>query len=525
MHCSCVRQTELPHTTALAADTFYHPEKIAGFYRHPLRDLASFRAAAGEIQFPGERRAALVSALRRQNGDTPALQRLAQPGTVVVATGQQVGLFSGPAYTVFKALHAARLAEWLTSNGIPAAPVFWVATEDHDFAEVNHVWVFDAQHRPSKLEMRRPAGGAQPVGTVALASPPVNELRRAFHGMPFGEEVADLVEETYREGSTMGEAFGELLGKLLARFDIPRLDPMLPEFRALAAPALRAAVESHPDLTRDMLARNRELAAAGYHAQVHVEEQTSFVFLLENGKRLALRRNGHEFAQNGRRFSTEDLLARAPELSPNALLRPVVQDSILPTAACIMGPAEAAYLAQSEVLYRAILGRMPVVVPRAGFTILDQHSAKLMGRYGLSLPDFYHGEDVLRERMAAKLAPPALNAALDKTATAVEQAIEKLRADLSAFDPTLAQALDRSRRKIHYQLSKIAGKAGREAMRRDGRASQDAASLYGLIFPERHLQERLYSILPFLAKHGLDLVDRIYEAIELDCPDHRMMVV
>jgi len=127
--------------------------------------------------------------------------------------------------------------------------------------------------------------------------------------------------------------------------------------------------------------------------------------------------------------------------------------------------------------------------------------------------------------MAAKLAPPALNAALDKTATAVEQAIEKLRADLSAFDPTLAQALDRSRRKIHYQLSKIAGKAGREAMRRDGRASQDAASLYGLIFPERHLQERLYSILPFLAKHGLDLVDRIYEAIELDCPDHRMMVV
>jgi bacillithiol biosynthesis cysteine-adding enzyme BshC len=524
MHCSCVRQTELPHTTALAADTFYHPDKTAAFYRHPIRDLDSFRTAAAEIQFSTEQRAALVAALRRQNGDSPALDKLAQPGTVVVATGQQVGLFSGPAYTVFKTLHAARLAEWLTANGIPAVPVFWVATEDHDFAEVNHAWVFDAAHRPVKLEMRRSAS-SQPVGTVALVSPPVNELRAALRGMPFGEEVADLVEESYRGGSTMGSAFGELTRKLLAGFDIPHLDPMLPEFRALAAPALRAAVESHADLTRLMLARNRELVAAGYHAQVHVEEQTSFVFLLENGKRLGLRRHGEEYAQNGRRFSAAELIDRAASLSPNALLRPVVQDSILPTVACVMGAAEAAYLAQSEVLYRTILGRMPVVVPRTGFTILDQHSEKLMGRYGLSLPDFYHGEDVLRERIAGRLVPPALLTALGDTSKAVEHAIERLRGDLSAFDPTLGRALDRSKRKIAHQMSKIEGKAGREAMRRNDRATSDAASLYGLIFPERHLQERLYSILPFLAKHGLDLVDHIYGAIELECPDHRMMVV
>src|SRR5580704_12645132 len=100
MHCSCVRQTELPHTTALAADTFYNPDKTAAFYRHPLRDLESFRAAAAEIRFSSEQRAALVAALRRQNGDSPALERLARPETMVVATGQQVGLFSGPSYTI-----------------------------------------------------------------------------------------------------------------------------------------------------------------------------------------------------------------------------------------------------------------------------------------------------------------------------------------------------------------------------------------------------------------------------------------
>src|SRR5208283_3349953 len=118
------------------ADVLYRPERTAAFYRHPLRDAASYRAAAGEIQFSEGQRAAMVAALRQQNPDGPSLQLLAQPGTVVVAAGQQVGLFSGPAYTVYKALHAAKLAQWLTSNGIPAVPVFWLATEDHDFAEV-----------------------------------------------------------------------------------------------------------------------------------------------------------------------------------------------------------------------------------------------------------------------------------------------------------------------------------------------------------------------------------------------------
>jgi bacillithiol biosynthesis cysteine-adding enzyme BshC len=524
MHCTSVRQSDLPHASRLLADVLYHPDRTARFYRHPLRNLGAYQAAAREIQFSEERRAALIAALRAQNPASASLDRLAQPGTVAVVTGQQVGLFSGPAYTVYKALHAARLARWLTENGVPAAPVFWLATEDHDFAEVSYAWVFDAEHRPAKLEMRRSVS-AQPVGEVALAAPPVRELRAAIEGLPFGGQVADLVEETYRAGATMGQAFGELLRRLLAEFDILQVDPMLPAFRDLAAPAIRAAVESAPELAARVLERNRELTEAGYHAQVHVEDHTSFVFLLENGKRLALRRHGREYLLNGRRFSTEELAGRAAALSPNALLRPVVQDSMLPTVAAIGGPAETAYMAQSEAIYRTILGRMPVAVPRAGFTILDERSRNRMERYGLALPDFFQGEDALRERISAKLAPPALAGAMRETVAAVEGAVGRLRGELAGFDPTLALALDRSARKIRYQLGKIEGKAGREALRRDARATRDAASLYGLIYPERHLQERLYSILPFLAKHGLGLIGQIHEAIDLDCADHRLMVV
>ncbi len=524
MHCTCVRQTDLPHTSQLFADVLYHPDRTARFYRHPIRDLEAYRASASQISFSDEQRAALVSALRVQNSASPALELLAKPGTVAVVTGQQVGLFSGPAYTIYKALHAAKLSQWLNGNGIPAVPVFWLATEDHDFAEVNHTWVFDGEHRPHKVEMRR-AAGSQPAGHVPLVAPPLRELRAALQGLAFGDEVADLVEEAYRAGSTMGKAFGELVRALLGRYDILQVDPLLPEFRHLAAPALRRAVEAGPELTSRVLQRNKELAEAGYHAQVHVEEQTSLVFLLEGDKRLGLRRHGDEYGINGRRLQAQELMDRAADLSPNALLRPVVQDSMIPTVAYIGGPAEVAYLAQSEPIYRTLLGRMPVAVPRSGFTILDERSAKHMDRYGLSLTDFFHGEDALRERIAAKLVPPALSGRMSAASDTVNAAIQQLDRELRAFDPTLAKALERSARKVRHQLAKIEGKVGREALRRDERGKQDAASLYGLIFPERHLQERLYSFLPFLAKHGLDLTGQVYDAVELDCPDHRLMVV
>src|SRR5581483_6325758 len=236
MHCTCVRHTELPNSTPLFLDVLYHPDRTAAFYKHPVRDLDAYRASAAEISFSDRDRTALISALRKQNPESRSLELLAQKGTVAVVTGQQVGLFSGPAYTVYKALHAVKLAEWLTANGIPAAPVFWLATQDHDFAEVNHAWAFGADYRPRKVEMRRTAS-AQPVGEVSLVAPPVDELRSVLSGLPFGDEVADAVARTYRAGSTMGKAFSDLLRDLLARYDILHVDPLAPEFRELAAPA------------------------------------------------------------------------------------------------------------------------------------------------------------------------------------------------------------------------------------------------------------------------------------------------
>src|ERR1700691_4048019 len=202
MHCSCVRQTALPNTSRLMIDVLYHPDRTAAYYRHPLRDLASFQDAAAEIQFPDDRRAALIDALRVQNAPSDSLERLAQPGTVAVMTGQQVGLFTGPVYTIYKALHAVRLAKWLTENGVSAVPVFWLATEDHDFAEVDHVWVFDAAHRPVKLRIEAPAvNGSQPVGGIGLQDIPIGELAATLAGLPFADDAVAMVKRAYEPGA------------------------------------------------------------------------------------------------------------------------------------------------------------------------------------------------------------------------------------------------------------------------------------------------------------------------------------
>ena len=185
----------------------------------------------------------------------------------------------------------------------------------------------------------------------------------------------------------------------------------------------------------------------------------------------------------------------------------MVQDYVLPTVAYVGGPAELAYMAQSQVLYRELLGRMPVMVSRGGFTLLDARTAKLMERYGLTVPAFFHGEDGVRDAIAQQAGAARVDRGVRRVRRTVSHSVERLRDDLTAFDATLAAAVDKSPAKILYQLSKIEHKTARETLKRNERAGADASYMSGLIFPDKHLQERYYSILPFLARHGVRRFD------------------
>ncbi len=523
----CLRHTEIPNTSRLFADFTHHFDRLARFYRHDPHSPEALRSAAqaAAAAYPDSRRQALVAALREQNGPSASLDRLAQPGTVAVVTGQQVGLFGGPCYTIYKALTAVRYAESLTAQGIPAVPVFWLATEDHDFAEVNHAWCFNSDHQPVRFEVAADGTGTRPVGDLVIGDYPVKLLRQVLMAFPNGAEVCELVEQSYQSGVTLGQSFCKLLRRLLPGRGLLYLCPQYPAIREIAAPLVRHAIDAAPLLSERLLERNNELTEAGYHAQVHFEAKTSLFFSLERGERIALRRDGTAYAANGRRYSSEELSARAATLSPNALLRPVVQDYLLPTAALIGGPAELAYLAQTEVIYRALDRPMPLVAARAGFTLVDARASKLLASYQLTLTDTFDGLDPLQEKMAARLVPPVLRHQLANAKAAVTTKIEALIAQLNGFDPTLGAATAKSRDKILHQMAKIEGKTARETFRRDTRAKADAAYLHAHFYYDKHLQERFYTILPFLAQHGMGLIDTVYENVKLECPDHVVLTV
>ncbi|MEZ5365889.1 MAG: bacillithiol biosynthesis cysteine-adding enzyme BshC [Bryobacterales bacterium] len=533
MKFACIPHTQIPGSSRIFLDLLYHYDRVQDLYPHPPT-LEGIERSANQIDYPDERRAQVVAALRAQNAGAGAavdanLDKLAQPGTVVIATGQQVGLLGGPAFATYKALTAVRYAAELDSRGVPAVPVFWLATEDHDLDEVSHVSLLDRDSQETQIRASSDAHAGAPAGPAHAHGISWEDLRAALAGMDFSEETLAVAEAAYSGEPTFGGGFKALWRKLFADRGLVLLDPLDSVLRGVATPVLRQALDEREGVAADLAHRGAELEARGYHQQVAAPEDGMLLFRFENGKRTPLRFEGGAYKAGRHTYSLEELhglLESEPDqFSPNALLRPVVQDYLLPTAALIGGPAELAYWAQSAVLYERLLGRMPAALHRASFTLLDSRSSKLLAKYGLSLRDCMTYEAELRQRMAAHLTPPELSAQFERQGKVVDRALAELRGALEAFDPTLVEALERSTRKIHYQFEKIQGKTSREIMRRDERSAGDADRLIAWLYPHRGQQERRYSILSFQARFGARLYAEIYDAIRPECADHQALVI
>ncbi len=511
MRIASVPLGQMPGSSALFAAYVSGDGRAAGFYRHGAFSVEGWLKAAREALSGGAPRKDVAEALRGINPDGAALEKLAEPGTVAVVTGQQAGLFGGPAYTLYKALTAVHVARRLEAAGQPAVPVFWVASEDQDLDEVSHARVFDTRMRPLRLEVDESASRGRPVGAITIGSPPLDALTAAMEGFLHGRETAELVAECYQPGRAFAEAFCALLAALLRPYGVVFVDPLEPRLRRLAAPLLETAWHIREDLGAAVRARGDELERQGFHAQVEVSDGAGLFFVLEDGLR--------------RRAGSRAVVADPAQWSPNALLRPVMQDWLLPTAVYVGGPAEVAYFAQSAALYEKLLGRMPAVLPRAAFTLVDGRTRRLMERFGITLAGCLRGEDALVETVAARLSPAELEREFSGTEAAVGGALDRLGAALAAFDPTLERAMQRSRARIGWQLKKMRRKTARAALRKQADTEQQARHASRLVCPERKLQERYYSFVAFLAQHGTGLLDELLEAIDAVRPSHEVLAL
>src|SRR6267143_1150778 len=384
MDCHALAFRQLPHQPKLFLEYLDHFQKVKSFYFHPPAMPAVARAAR-KLDYPGERRAEVTSILRRQNIDLGAgaetlsnLDRLKE-GAVAVVSGQQVGLFSGPAYSVYKALTAVQIAEELTRGGIPAVPVFWMATEDHDLDEVRTATWFD-QGKLLRFELPVVETG-RPVGGISLGAQVEPFAREAAELLSSqgSDLLAEYLTESYRPEETYGSAFAKLFTRLFAQQGLILMDPLDQGLHRVATPLYQHALAERDAVNEKLLQRGKDLDRVGFDAQVKVTSRSTLVFYLGEGVRQVITVSAGKFQSGEKTWTRDELVhlthAEPGKFSPNALFRPVVQDYLLPTAAYVAGPAEISYFAQSEVIYRHLVGRMPVMLPRAGFTLVDAKAA------------------------------------------------------------------------------------------------------------------------------------------------------
>jgi bacillithiol biosynthesis cysteine-adding enzyme BshC len=483
------------------------------------------------MQFDDSIRRGVVDILRNQNaafgGDSETnrnLDRL-RDGAAAVVTGQQVGLLGGPAFSVYKALTAIRLANELTAGGTNAVPVFWLATEDHDLAEVDHCF-FGARGGLERFDLTAPSAEGRRVGEIQLGEA-VRELSSRAGGILEGAAAGDVarwISGSYRPEETFGSAFAKLMTRIFTGRGLIFLDPLSRELHRLSARTMLQALREHEVLAKDLVARSAALERAGFHAQVKVAENSTLVFRIVDGQRVGVRPKNGGFVAGRIEESLEETLKAAerhPEkFSANALLRPVIQDTLLPTVAYIGGPAEIAYHAQASIVYKQLLGRAPAVLPRAGFTLVTAHVVNLLKKYNVSVQDVFAGRQKLRANMEAEVLPQELTKRFAEGEKVLQELVEGLRDPLARLDKTLAGALDTAAEKMLYQFNSLRGKAGRAEGFRTSVLDAHEREITGLLLPNGELQERSLSLLPFLAANGGELLDHLSRHIKIWAGEH-----
>jgi len=533
----------IPHQSHLFLDYLKDPVALRRFYPSAVRFHHELPQRVPEVLSAYEaNRSEVCDALERMNRRWQApdetlrnIELLRDDDCIAVVSGQQAGLFTGPLYTIYKALSAVKLAGCLRQRNTKAVPVFWIAAEDHDFAEVATAEFISRDCQLNRVNVSSSLHQeGQPVGHVVLddsITGIVDELFGLLPASEFASEMKTLVLNAWQPGSGFVESFARMMTSLLGKYGLIFLDPLDPNLKQLAAPLYSAAARQAPEIASAIEQRSKELDEAGYHAQVTATANSFPLFLHESsGARRAVTRTagGKYRAKDLDEEYTADELAQLalehPErFSPNVTLRAVVQDYLLPTIAYHGGSAEIAYFAQTAEVYR-VLGRPATpILPRSSLTMIERHAGRVLERYNLSLEDFFEGIDPVIKRVVEEHLGVNTAKLFAKSEEHINQELDRLRGELQTIDPTLASALDTGRNKINYQLEGLRTRFVRAQMSRDEAAHRQLQRAFEQLYPNKELQERHINITSLLARHGTYVIEWIYNAINLSSEEHQVI--
>jgi bacillithiol biosynthesis cysteine-adding enzyme BshC len=533
----------LPGIKRLAADYAYAFGALAPFFAGDPSDRTAWADAVARTQSHPRRSrelAAVIRAQQQRRGAPPAAlaaaERLSDPRTVAILTGQQAGLFGGPLFTILKALTALKLAEQVTrEHGAPAVAVFWIEAEDHDWDEVRSCTVFDGEMATRTVNLPPRTGDPLPVAAVTLDTGIADVLTELEQILPPTEFRTSLIADlraAYAPGIGMADAFGRWIERVLGDRGLVVYDASDPAAKPLVADLFSRELSS-PGQTAKLAAQaGADLVARGFHVQVQAPgdngDGVALFRIDSHGRRPIQARNGG-FIINDQPVAPAALAQEAAErpaaFSPSVLLRPIVQDTIFPTACYVAGPNELAYLGQLRGIYARFGVPMPLMYCRASATLVDSAAARFLAKHNFAFESLQVQDDSMLNELLRTQIPAEVDQALAAATRAIEEHMAHVIDVMPALDPPLEGAARTTLTRMQKDLETLQGKTIQAAKRRHETLRRQFVRTRALAFPNGHAQERTISFVSFLNQYGSSLVERLWQELPVGLGQHWIVTI
>jgi bacillithiol biosynthesis cysteine-adding enzyme BshC len=521
----------LPRVNPIFRDYVEGKPALQTFYRwDPRQSREGLLQALIDRRYPRDELAAILTDQNRAWGAPERLiegiGRIRDGRAVAVVTGQQVGLFGGPLYTLYKALTAIAVARQVESqHRIPCLPIFWMDSEDTDFAEIDHISMPDHQDEVRVLRYDPDESFGTDLPATHTLTSRIGEafdmLKQAAGAGRLEERPFALLQECYRPGASLVSAFARLLTSLLGERDLIVVDPSDPRLKTLARPLFLQEIRTAPASARLVQAAEEKLRGLGYPPQIRLRGEGPNLFSLRAGRRpLQKEREWND------RTELERIVAATPErFSPNVVLRPIMESFLFPTLAHVGGPHEIAYYAQLRGVFDHAGIPMPVLLPRASLTLVEGRIERLLKKHDLALPMLEQGAERIIEQVLRRKLPKAFVTRQQRVLQTVLKGFGTLKALVATLDPTLAPRVGRAEGMVKRQLTDVERLLLRSLKRRNQEIRIQVLRVLAHLHPGGEPQERVYGFMSYLCRHGLPLLDLVARAIDGPGWDHRLLYI
>ncbi len=452
------------------------------------------------------------------------IEKFSDPNTVAILTGQQVSLYGGPLYTIYKTITAIIYAKKLSKKlNRDVIPVFWLADEDHDFEEVTSISVPDGDSNCTlqyngKSDGIRAASVKFDISIEGLK----DQLFEILHDTDFTEKVKKIIDRNYREAQSFGRAFGKLLLDLFSDNGLILAGSNNQKAKEHIKHLFIKSTRDHKEIQAILDDSTYNLIEKGYHGQVHVQSSNLF-FIEPDGRREKLEFADNKWQTASRNFDEAELtekIDQEPELfSPNVFLRPIVQDSILPVIAYVGGPSEVAYYAQMKEFYHHFEMQMPVILPRFSITLIESSLSRIMDKLPFSITEYNQRIEDLEKQFVIKSETKDLEKLFREWKNYVDELTLKMKKEIEEVDPSLKASAGKASAVYSSELDKLKGKLYRSVKENEKVQLNRISKIKNHLFPDHNLQERQTAFIYFMNKYGLNIWDDLLNLLENEKPD------